>query len=70
MCFIGVECSPYNDTEVILHPLQPMINKIGNDEVTIKIEVDDYDQENSTVTGWRNKIEHIFIKPDLNQLLI
>ena len=55
----GGECPNYNGPEVILHPLQPMGNKIGNDEVTIKIEVDDHDYNSSTATGWWPKLQYI-----------
>ena len=41
----------YLDTEVILHQLQPMNNQTGNDEIMIKVEVDDPYYDNPNVIG-------------------
>ena len=42
---------PYIDTEVILHQLQPMNNQSGNDEIMIKVEVDESYYDSPNVIG-------------------
>jgi hypothetical protein len=42
---------PYLGTEVILHQLQPMNNQSGNDEIMIKVEVEESYYDNPNIIG-------------------